>query len=110
VRKLNDNIDNRLFVANINFIATEEKLKDFFSSVGEVTNVVFINDRETGRFRGFGFVEMKNSELREEAIQKLNGRHFMGRPLAISKAKGRSNPNRLTFGNRSVSRRKDLSE
>jgi RNA recognition motif-containing protein len=72
-----------LYVGNLKWEATEETLKEFFSPIGEVASIKIIMDRETGRSRGFAFVSMENSD---KAIQELNGKDFMGRPLKINEA------------------------
>ncbi len=77
----------KLYVGNLSFDATEDSVRDLFSQHGEVLSVALINDRETGRPRGFGFVEMENAD---EAIDALNGQDFGGRALNVNIAKERS--------------------
>ncbi|MFW5722787.1 MAG: RNA recognition motif domain-containing protein [Desulfovibrionales bacterium] len=77
-----------IYVGNIPWSATEEEVRDLFAAYGEVTSVKFINDRETGRFRGFGFVEMEEDGA-EEAIQALDGSDFGGRALKVNEARPR---------------------
>lgn len=77
-----------IYVGNIPWSATEEEVRDLFAAYGEVTSVKFINDRETGRFRGFGFVEMEDDGA-EEAIQTLDGSDFGGRALKVNEARPR---------------------
>ncbi len=79
----------RIYVGNLPWRATEEELRNFFSPFGDVTSVAIITDRETGRSRGFGFVEMDDSGARE-AIEKADGREMDGRPLRVSEAQERS--------------------
>ena len=62
-----------IYIANINFRAKEDQLKELFSQFGEVASVKIVTDRETGRSRGFGFVEMPNTCRRQAAISQLNG-------------------------------------
>jgi RNA recognition motif-containing protein len=78
----------RIYVGNLAWSATEEELREFFSAWGEVQSVAIITDRETGRSRGFGFVEMDDQAARE-AIEQANGRDLGGRPLRVSEAQER---------------------
>jgi len=77
-----------IYVGNINYQATEEDLKNVFSEYGRVTSVKIINDRETGRSKGFGFVEMENGA--ERAIEELDGKEFQGRRLRVNEARPRA--------------------
>ena len=79
----------RLFVGNLPYQATEDDLRTHFSQVGQPTQIVRPLDRETGRARGFAFVEYAERTLAEEAIKKFDGQLFMGRPLAVSEARAR---------------------
>lgn len=79
---------NKLYVGNLPFNTTEDQVREFFSQVGEVDSVKIITDRETGRSRGFCFVEMNNAE---EAVATLNGKDFGGRNLTVSEAREREN-------------------
>lgn len=79
----------RLFVGNLPYQATEEDLRTHFSQVGKPTQIVRPLDRETGRARGFAFVEFADRSAAEEAIRKLDGQLLMGRPLAVSEARAR---------------------
>lgn len=76
----------KLYVGNLPFSATEDGVRELFSQYGEVHSVSIITDRETGRPRGFGFVEMENAA---EAIGALNGQDFEGRSLTVNEAKAR---------------------
>jgi RNA recognition motif-containing protein len=78
----------KLYVGNIPWRCTEQDLEAFFSDAGTVQSVAIITDRETGRSRGFAFVEMDDQGARE-AIDKLNGRDFQGRPIRVSEARER---------------------
>lgn len=73
-----------LYVGNLPWTATEDEVKQHFASCGTVNSVKIIMDRETGRSRGFCFVEMDNAEA---AITSLNGQEFKGRPLRINEAR-----------------------
>lgn len=79
----------RLFVGNLPYQATEDDLRTHFSQVGEPTQIVRPLDRETGRARGFAFVEYADRPAAEEAIKRFDGQLFMGRPLAVSEARAR---------------------
>ena len=79
----------RLFVGNLPYQATEDDLRTHFSQVGEPTQIVRPLDRETGRARGFAFVEYAERAAAEEAIKRFDGQLFMGRPLAVSEARAR---------------------
>ena len=77
----------RLYVGNLPFTTTNDDLKDLFSQHGEVTSANVITDRDTGRSRGFGFVEMSSGA--EAAIEELHGFELNGRPLTVNEAKPR---------------------
>ena len=79
----------RLFVGNLPYQATEDDLRTHFGQVGQPTQIVRPLDRETGRARGFAFVEFADRAVAEEAIKKFDGQLFMGRPLAVSEARAR---------------------
>jgi cold-inducible RNA-binding protein len=79
----------RLFVGNLPYQATEDDLRTHFSQVGQPTQIVRPLDRETGRARGFAFVEYAERSVAEDAIKKFDGQLFMGRPLAVSEARAR---------------------
>jgi RNA recognition motif-containing protein len=78
-----------LFVGNLPYQATEDDLRTHFSQVGLPTQIVRPLDRETGRARGFAFVEYAERTVAEDAIKKFDGQLFMGRPLAVSEARAR---------------------
>jgi len=77
----------KLYVGSISFNATEESLQDLFSSIGEVESVKIITDQDTGRSKGFGFVEMSSAEDAKKAIDQLNGTKFMERALIVNEAR-----------------------
>lgn len=77
----------RIYVGNLPFTATEDDVRELFGAFGEVTSVSLINDRETGRPRGFGFVEMEDGA--DEAVQALDGSNLGGRTLKINEARPR---------------------
>jgi RNA recognition motif-containing protein len=78
----------RIYVGNLPFSATEESVRALFSKHGTVEKVSLITDRETGRPRGFGFVEMSSADA-SRAIQALNGTDLGGRPLRVNEAQER---------------------
>jgi RNA recognition motif-containing protein len=78
-----------LFVGNLPYQATEEDLRTHFAQVGQPTQIVRPLDRETGRARGFAFVEFAERPAAEAAIKQFDGQLFMGRPLAVSEARAR---------------------
>ena len=78
-----------IYVGNLPWSATEPDVQELFEKYGEVLSVKLINDRETGRARGFGFVEMED-EGAEEAIKNLNEKDFNGRTLRVNEAKPRT--------------------
>ena len=78
-----------IYVGNLPFSCTEQELRDLFSSHGEVQRASIVIDRETGRSRGFGFVEMTDEAHANAAIAALNGASHNGRPLTVNIAKPR---------------------
>jgi RNA recognition motif-containing protein len=76
-----------IFVSNLNFKMTEEKLKEEFEQFGDVSSAKIIKDRESGRSKGFGFVEMANAEEANEAIKQLNGCDIDGRTIVVNEAR-----------------------
>ncbi len=77
----------KLFVGNLSFQTNDSTLQGMFSAVGEVSSAKVVTDRETGRSRGFGFVEMPNDTEAEEAIRRLNGTEQEGRAITVSEAR-----------------------
>ena len=91
----------KLYVGNLSFETTENDLRDLFSEHGKVTDVAILSDRETGRSRGFAFVEMTNPAEADKAIAALNGTELGGRTLTINEAKpktDRPKPGGQRFG------------
>ncbi len=78
-----------MYVSNLNFQTTDDDLRNLFSQYGNVNSAKVINDRETGRSRGFGFVEMDVVTEGREAMEKLNGKEIGGRAMNVSIAKER---------------------
>lgn len=78
---------SKLYVGNLPFSATEQSLNELFANHGAVTSARIITDRETGRSKGFGFVEMSNTDEAQGAIENLNGQEFEGRKLVVNEAR-----------------------
>ncbi len=79
----------KLYVGNLSFDTTTEDLEKMFGEIGTVESTNIIEDRETGRSRGFGFVEMSSKEEGQNAISTLNGKEIDGRALTVNEAKPR---------------------
>jgi RNA recognition motif-containing protein len=88
-------MSTNIYIGNLPFSATEESIRDLFSAYGAVESVKLITDRETGRLRGFGFVEMANGG--NEAIAALNEKDFGGRNLTVNRAKPREQRERQPY-------------
>ena len=80
----------RLYVGNLSYNTTEMGLRDLFGQLGTVADAKVVTDRETGRPRGFAFVEMSSDQEAQEAIGQLNGRELGGRALNVNEAQERS--------------------
>lgn len=78
---------NKLYVGNLSYSVSEEKLQELFSRHGSVASVRVITDKFSGRSKGFGFVEMASDEEAERAIAALNGTEFEGRSIVVSEAR-----------------------
>lgn len=76
-----------IYVSNLSFDVQDQDLREFFTPYGEVTSAKIINDRETGRSRGFGFVEMSDDAASRKAIQELNDASVDGRTIKVMEAK-----------------------
>ena len=76
-----------IYVGNLSYSLSESELREAFGSYGEVSSVKVLMDRETGRSRGFGFVEMPNQSEGEAAIAQLNGKELGGRALRVNEAR-----------------------
>ena len=79
----------KLFVGNLSFNTTEQELEALFGQSGDVESVRIITDRNTGRSRGFGFVEMASQDAASAAMQRFNGQDFGGRSLTVNEARPR---------------------
>lgn len=80
-------MSQKLYISQISFAVTSQELGDFVSSIGEVVDAKIITDRETGRSRGFGFVEMANANDADKAVASLNGKELAGRAVSVAIAK-----------------------
>ncbi|MBD0331039.1 MAG: RNA-binding protein [Chitinophagaceae bacterium] len=76
-----------LYVSNLDFAVTEKELKDLFAQQGEVSTVKIVTDYNTGRSRGFAFVEMPNDKEGQKAIEKINGKMINDRTIAVQQAR-----------------------
>lgn len=86
-------IDMTIYVGNLSYRATEEDLKAVFADYGSIKRIVLPMDRETGRMRGFAFVDMMEDAQEDAAITELDGAQWMGRQLRVNKAKPREENN-----------------
>lgn len=100
-------MSSRLFVGNLDFSAQEQDLKELFEQYGAVVSVKVLMDRETGRPRGFGFVEYQNTADANKAISALDGQDFRGRNLRVNQAEERQGNRRETNRPTSAPRRTD---
>ncbi|WP_032113830.1 RNA recognition motif domain-containing protein [Candidatus Paracaedibacter symbiosus] len=80
-------MNKKLYVSNLPFGLTSESLNDLFQNYGAVLSAKIITDRDTGRSKGFGFVEMETEDQAHEAIDKLNGQEVQGRTITVAVAK-----------------------
>lgn len=105
-------MDTRLYVGNLSYGTTETDLRDLFSKAGTVVSINLIMDRETGRSKGFAFIDMSSQAEAEQAIKLLNGTNMDDRELKVSLARpreerpaGRFDNNRSSQGGRDRNRR-----
>lgn len=87
-----------IYVGNLSYQVTQEELSGVFAEYGTVKRVQIPTDRETGRMRGFGFVEMETEAQEDAAIEALDGAEWMGRDLKVNKAKPREDKKRSNGG------------
>jgi RNA recognition motif-containing protein len=83
-----------IYIGNLSFQATEDDLREVFAEYGKVSRVSLPTDRETGRKRGFAFVEMETEAQEDQAIAELDGAEWLGREIRVNKAKPREASNR----------------
>jgi RNA recognition motif-containing protein len=88
-KRIENEMSTRLYVGNLSFRTTGDELREIFSQAGEVENATVVEDRDTGRSRGFGFVEMATAEGAAAAIEQFNGKEFGGRTLTVNEARPR---------------------
>ncbi len=86
----------RLYVGNLNYRTVDETLRPLFEQYGEVVSCHVVTDRDTGRSRGFGFVEMADDEAALNAAKELDGQEFEGRALKVNEARPREDRPRRT--------------
>jgi RNA recognition motif-containing protein len=79
----------KLYVGNLPYSVNEDSLRELFAQAGEIASVNIITDRDTGRSKGFGFVEMATEEEAQEAIRRFNGYSIDSRPLTVNEARPR---------------------
>ncbi len=82
---------SKIYVGNCSFDVTEQQLRDVFATYGDVASVSVITDRDTGRPRGFAFIEMSDSGAAQNAIRGVNGTQLGGRTLNVNEAKPKTN-------------------
>lgn len=82
-------MSNKLYVGNLSFRVTSEDLEEYFATAGAVDSANVVIDRETGRSRGFGFVEMSSEEEANAAIAQFNGQEYDGRRMVVNEARPR---------------------
>lgn len=78
-----------IYAGNLSYSVTDDDLKDLFGEFGEVSRASVISDRESGRSKGFGFVEMANDDEAKQAIDSLNGKELKGRAISVNEARPR---------------------
>lgn len=80
----------KLYVGNLNFRCSEDELRDLFCQYGPVSDLIILNDRETGRSRGFGFVTIDDDAGARRAVEELAGQQFLGREMVLNEARPRT--------------------
>jgi cold-inducible RNA-binding protein len=88
----------KLYVGNMSYDTTQEQIRALFTQAGEVTEINLITDRDTGRPKGFGFVEMATEEGSKEAIKRFNGHSMADRALTVNEARPREERSGGSFG------------
>ncbi len=78
---------NKLYIGNLDYGITSDQLEELFAQAGQVVSASVVTDRDTGRSRGFGFVEMSTEEEAQKAIEMFNGKDFQGRALVVNEAR-----------------------
>ncbi len=90
----------KIYIGNVSYNTTEDQIRQAFENFGETTSVSMITDRDSGRPKGFGFVEMSNDEQGQAAIDGLNGTEFDGRSVKVNEARPRTEGGGGRGGNR----------
>ncbi len=90
----------KLFVGSLSYDVSDDQLGEFFAQAGTVESARVINDRMTGRSRGFGFVEMSTDDEAKNAIDSLNGKELAGRPIVVNEARPQTDRPRGNFNDR----------
>lgn len=80
-------MSTKLYVGNLDYGVTNEQLEEHFAQAGKVVSAVVITDRQSGRSKGFGFVEMSNEKEAKKAIEMFNGKDFSGRNIVVNEAR-----------------------
>ena len=83
-------MSKRLFVGGLAWATTEDSLRDLFSEIGDVEDLIIMKDRDSGRSRGFGFVTMSNDDESKSAIEQIDGKEFEGRTIHVNEARERN--------------------
>ena len=96
-------MSNKLFVGNLPFGLSDGELEDLFKSFGDVTSAKVITDRRSGRSKGYGFVEMANDNIAQEAVNGLNGTEVKGRQINVSFAREQTERREFRGGDRDYS-------
>ena len=89
-----------IYVSNLNFSTTSESLQELFTAYGEVESTKIVTDRETGKSRGFGFVEMPNDAEGQKAINELNSADYEGKTITVTVARPKSDRGSGGYNNR----------
>jgi RNA recognition motif-containing protein len=91
-------MSQNLFVGSLAYATNDDSLKDFFAQVGEVSSARVVTDRESGRSKGFGFVEFTDEANNQKAIDQLNGKELDGRAISVNLARPKEDKPRRNFG------------
>jgi RNA recognition motif-containing protein len=91
-------MENKLYVGNLSYSTTEDDLRNLFAQVGSVQSVALIKDRDTGRSKGFAFVEMSTSGEAQKAIEQFHGQDYQGRQLTVNVARPKEERPRFEGG------------
>ena len=89
-----------IFIAGLNYNISDSELSELFTAYGEVSSARVIKDRQTGRSKGYGFVEMTDDEAGKKAIEELNGQEVKGRAIVVSEARPKTDAPRNNYNNR----------